>query len=482
MRHGSTLTAHRVALIVGLFGVGACNVQLDPPDRSSRETRASSTLNSTASFDRQQDVRSEDTSAVLPVLMIDLLGKEITRGRETPGVLKVIEDHDGSLKDLPANPISMESRVTVDIHGESSTALAKKSYQLEIVDERLKDRDLPLLGLPPGSDWVLHSCAADRTCLRNVLAYSLGREFERYAPRTRFVELFVNSTYQGIYVLVERVRRGANRVDLPRPSPTATDGDMTGSYIFKMDLGEGSPTDPVRREWVSPVSQSVYSYYYPRFNEITSAQRAYLHDHVSRFEAMMHGSGWNDADSGYRRWLDVPSWVDFALIQELSANPDAYFKSVYLQKWPQSMGNKIALGPIWDFDLAFGAADFRDARNTQAWAHTMNRFGVVRVPSDPRREAPYVPVHWERLWTDTAFQQDLRCRWQDLREGPLQLSALHSMIDGWVEQLADAQPRDAAVWGNPPANAYAGEVESLKAFIGKRLVWMDANLPGRCTA
>jgi hypothetical protein len=127
-----------------------------------------------------------------------------------------------------------------------------------------------------------------------------------------------------------------------------------------------------------------------------------------------------------------------------------------------------------------GVAEFRDSRNTRAWAHTMNRFGGAPVRYTPPGTVPFVPGYWERLWTDPAFHRDLRCRWQELRRGPLQIGIVSAMIDGWAEQLAAAQPRDGALWGNPPANAYAGEVESLKQFLAKRLTWMDANLPGTC--
>jgi hypothetical protein len=485
-------SARRPAIVVGLLSLAACGVQLDPnraQDTPSRSAPSSGALNRSTSPSSSQDARfprtssedDEDGVRVLPVFMLDLSGKEIVRA-ERPGVLKVIEDHDGSLKDLQTSQVAVQSKVSIEIHGDTSAGLAKKSYRFELVDDKKEDRELPLLGLPAGSDWVLHSCGSDRTCLRNVLAYALGRELGHYAPRTRFIELFVNGDYRGIYVLVERIRRDRYRVDLPRPSESAADGDITGGYIFRMDLGEGKPTDRVPRDWVSPVSQTVYSYYYPRFDQITAAQKAYLHDHVSRFEKVMQSGSWSDPHVGYRHWLDVRSWVDFALVQELSVNPDAYFKSIYLQKWPRSSGDKIALGPFWDFDLAFGVAEFRDARNTETWAHLMNRFGGQPVSYDPPREQPYVPAHWERLWADPAFHRDLRCRWQELRKGPLQMSAVNAMIDRWVEELAAAQPRDAAVWGNPPANAYVGEVLSLKDFLGKRVTWMDANLPGRCEA
>jgi hypothetical protein len=415
-------------------------------------------------------------------LLIDLDHKQVAKGAETPGTLSIVEAHDGTLADLPYDAVTLQSRISLELHGDSSASLAKKSYQIELVDEARDDRELPLLGLPPGSDWVLHNCGFDPSCLRNVLVFELGRELGHYEPRTRFVELFVDERYQGLYVLMERVRRDKDRVDVRRPARTEAEGDMSGGYIFRMDLGEGTPADPVPRDWVSPVSRTVYSYHYPRFNEISSTQKDYLRNHVSRFETMMQGSRWNDPDDGYRKWLDVPSWVDFALIQELALNPDAYFKSVYLQKWPRSKGDKIAIGPFWDFDLAFGVAEFRDARNTRAWAHTMNRFGAEPVPYDPPGRVLYVPEYWERLWSDPGFRQDLKCRWQELRTGPLRLDALNASIDGWTNQLAAALSRDAARWNEARKNSHQGAAESLKEFLATRITWMDANLPGRCAA
>lgn len=426
--------------------------------------------------------RDDEESSPVPVMMIDLGGQRIVKGREAVGVLKVIDDHDGSLKDLTRRDVSLESGVSVEIHGDSSTGLAKKSYRIELLDHARDDHDLPLLGLPAGSDWVLHSCGYDPICLRNVLAYSLAQQLGHYAPRTRFIELFVDGAHQGLYVLIERVRRHDQRVKLPRPADTPAAGDITGGYIFRMDLGEGSPTDRTPRDWLSPVSRSVYSYHYPRFDRITGEQKAYLQDHVARFETMMRSSHWNDARNGYRRWLDLRSWVDFALIQELSLNPDAYFKSIYLQKQPRSMGDRIVIGPLWDFDLAFGIAEFRDARNIESWAHTMNRFGGEPVAHDPTRKAPYVPEFWERLWTDPGFHQALRCRWQDLRQGPLRLPDVHGTIDRWVDRLEEVLARDAARWPDLPKNTWTGGADFLKTFLEKRMTWMDANLPGRCAA
>jgi hypothetical protein len=202
---------------------------------------------------------------------------------------------------------------------------------------------------------------------------------------------------------------------------------------------------------------------------------------VARFEAMMRSDRWNDPANGYRRWLDLRSWVDFALIQELALNPDAYFTSVYLQKWPRSRGDKLAIGPVWDFDLAFGLAEFRDARNIESWAHGMNRFGGERVPHDPQR-SPYVPEFWVKLWTDPPFHEALQCRWQELRRGPLQIPTVRRQIDEWVDRLGTVLGRDAARWADLPKNGWNGGADALKTFLEKRIAWMDAHLPGGCRA
>jgi hypothetical protein len=484
------MAVRALAILAGVSGCAGPSQQAPSPDAGAGNGGVAIVGNMPAGSDGQATAWSgararderDDQSSIVPLVMIDLDGQNIVKGQAAVGVLTVIDDHDGSLKDLERRDVSLESGVSVEIHGDSSADLAKKSYRIELLDHKQEDHDLPLLGLPPGSDWVLHSCGYDPICLRNVLAYSLAQRFGHYAPRTRFIELFMDGAYQGLYVLTERVRRHDHRVALPKPAATGAAGDITGGYIFRMNLGEGLPTDRTPRDWLSPVSRSVYSYHYPRFDRITSDQKAYLHDHVAQFEAVMRSDRWNDPRGGYRQWLDLNSWVDFALIQELSLNPDAYFKSIYLQKRPRSMGNRIAIGPVWDFDLAFGAVEFRDARNIESWAHTMNRFGGQAVALDPTRKAPYVPEFWERLWTDAGFHHALRCRWQQLRQGPLELQTMHGMIDGWVTRLEMVLARDAALWPDLPKNAWTGGADALKTFLARRMAWMDVNLPGRCTA
>jgi hypothetical protein len=138
------------------------------------------------------------------------------------------------------------------------------------------------------------------------------------------------------------------------------------------------------------------------------------------------------------------------------------------------------MGPVWDFDLSFGVVDFRDARRIDVWAHTANRFPGEPVRFNPPERAARVPVYWERLWSDAAFQSAAHCRWRELRAGPLALDRIHARVDAYAREVAHAQRRDGEVWNNPSAAEYPGEVESLKAWLGRRIDWMDANMPGTC--
>jgi hypothetical protein len=416
----------------------------------------------------------DNTSPILPVLMISTGGKTIAWGDKIPASMKVIEDHAGTHRDLASRPASLETPIGIDVHGATSVRLPKQSYGLELRDAAGMDRRFAWLGFPSESDFILHSGGQDKTILRNALAYALGRETGRWAPRTRFVELFIDNVYKGVYVVVEKIKQDKSRVNIPRPAPDGA-GDLTGGYIFKMDLAQGKPTDAILKDWVTPLPM-VYTYVFPRFDEITAAQKKFLQDHVAKFEAMTATADFADPRRGYRAWLDIQSLVDFALFQELSNNIDAYQKSLYMQKLPKASGDKIAFGPLWDFDFAFGVAPFRDGQKTDIWAWQMNRFGTEPVAYNPPKTVPHVPAYWEKLWKDPPFLRDAGCRWKELRKQVFTTANVNAKVDAWWKQLELARPREMA------ANKYmaATELPYLKTWVDKRLVWMDGQLVKNC--
>jgi hypothetical protein len=412
---------------------------------------------------------------------------------EEPGALRVIEAHDGMHANpdgFATAPATLEAPINLHVRGRSSSRFDKKSFSLELEDASGNQVKLPLLGLPKESDWVLHGPYSDKTYLRNALMYWLGRELYRlpdgtiergrWSPRTRFVEIYINGRYWGVYVAVEKVKADADRVDVDRPALDAAAGDLSGGYIIRRE-GGGDAADG--KDWVSGVNHLVYTHHYPRLPDMSAAQREYIRDYFDDFEAMMEGSSWNDPKLGYPAWLDVTSVLDYFLAMEWTNNVDGYFKSVYLVKHAASQGGKLAFGPLWDFDIALGNANYRNGDDPNNWVYRTP--GTEKAAYTPPGNVPYIPPYVTRLWNDGSFRRKLRCRWEALRQGPLDHAPIEAKIDTWVEALEDAELRDharwpvigARLWPNPVAwGSYAEEIAYLKQFMRQRFQFLDVEL------
>ncbi|NJK87410.1 MAG: hypothetical protein HC906_16925 [Bacteroidales bacterium] len=132
--------------------------------------------------------------------------------------------------------------------------------------------------MPAEHDWILYAPYSDKTLMRNLLTFELGAQLGNYQCRGRFVELYLNEDYRGIYVLLEKIKRDENRIDISRLEETENTGDdLTGGYILKIDRIDNVSTDG----WISPYNENLHSgigivYVYPEPDDITSAQKTIL--------------------------------------------------------------------------------------------------------------------------------------------------------------------------------------------------------------
>jgi hypothetical protein len=366
----------------------------------------------------------------------------------------------------------------------------------------------------------------------------------RWQPRSRFVEVYFNDSYRGLYLLVEPPRQDKNRVAIPKPATDATGGmdALSGGYIFRREAGgKASPTANPARDWLSPEKdpsgryQMVYTYHYPREADITAAQKTYLRDYMASFERAMKAPDWSAA---YPSWIDVDTFIEFALINEVANNVDGYWKSMYMTKLPDAGGarGKLQLTPFWDFNIAFGNADYRDGWKLDNWTYKLNRyFGECTsfLPAPMGCAAckgydamctnmPYVPFWWDRIWSDKAFQDKLKCAWQRLRKpgAALATDSANKLIAAWQAQLRPNIARHYAKWpdlrtkvwpnpcdydaatkafrpnsrfklpGLPDPNCGAPslspeafldfESKWLEEWTRLRAEWLDKSLPGTC--
>jgi len=413
-----------------------------------------------------------------PVLFIDTDGQSIEEDWKVAGTLEIVVDHDGSLDDLSTAARAFVSDIGIEIRGKSSTGFPKKNYGLETRGPDGEDWNVALLGMPDEADWVLHGPYSDKTYMRNAFAYALGRQMGgdepgRWQPDSVFTEVFVNDQYVGIYVFTEKIKKDPDRVDIEAPAETSDSGDLTGGYIVKReDSGEAD-------SW-STEAGTVLDHHYPSTNDISVEQQAYIKGYLDAFETMMVGLEATHPHDGYRAWVDLDSWIDVLLINELSKNVDGYRKSAYMIKHSDEADNDLAgrlqMGPMWDFNITFGNANYCEGGSTSGWV-------VTAKASCADLQA--IPFWWQVMWDDDDFRSDVRERWEAHRAGPLADEEMTALLVEWADWLAEAEARDHATWGTLGnyvwpnvfvGKTYEEELEYMTTFVVERAAWMDAHL------
>ena len=407
----------------------------------------------------------------LPLLKINTNGQNIPDGFKITADLEVINNA-SNVNFIDDIPNEYNGKIGIEIRGASSTTFDKKGYGFETRDSLGNNNNVSLLGMPSENDWVLHGPYADKSLLRNFLTYHIGSQLSGYTPQVRFCEVFLDNQYWGVYLLKEKIKRDDERVDIAKLTPIDTIGDeLTGGYIFKIDR------DLVPNEgWYSLLGYGFFEYHHPNYDDLHPSQRAYLKSHFNTFEQLMASNGYNNPVNGYSHWLDVPSFIDYMMIQEITRDIDAFRLSTFMYKEKNSDGGKIFAGPIWDHNLSYGNEDFCDNGDFDGWAFQYNQ----------ACGAPF-PVFWGKLANDAAFRDDFNCRWQQLRGSTLNTDTIMHLIDSMVVFLGDAQVRNFErwnilgnyVWPNSYVGQdYADEITFLKNWITQRLNWMETNMIG----
>jgi hypothetical protein len=359
-----------------------------------------------------------------------------------------------------------------------------KSYSIELRDALGASVDKSIFGMPKEADWVLYAPYTDKTLMRNFLAYTMSNELGHWAAHCRFVEVVVNGDYKGIYVFMEKIKRGSGRVNIAKIATTDVSGDaVTGGYIFSLDKEPNG--------WFSSYTvpgttgKRQFSYTYPKPENIVQAQKDYIKKYVDSFENALAAPTFQDKINGVRKFADIPSFIDYFIVNEVSRNVDGYRLSTFLYKDRDSKNKKIFAGPVWDYDLAFRNANYCEGSNINGWAYQFNNV----CPGDA---AGLIPFWWERLMLDTAFVSDLRCRWKSVRQTVVSNDHLNHIIDSIVTLTNEARQRHFQRWPvlgqyvwpnpNPIPTTYAGEITTLKEWLASRLSWIDYNIPnaGAC--
>jgi len=410
-------------------------------------------------------------SSNLPIVILHTGGKYISK--ESPRVMhaEIHEVENG--RSSPNSRENFNGLISIHQRGSTTARLPKQSFTFHTLNEKTNQAKAALLGLPREEDWVLYAPFEDKTMMRDVLAYELARKMGQYAPRSRFVELFVcdsrkvsMSDYEGVYILMEKIKRSPERVSISKLNPEDTqEPQISGGYILKRDHDD-------RYDSRFHTSHGgPYFFVYPDPKKITAAQRSWIKNYLNKFEAALYGEDFANPETGYAAYLDVDAFIDEHWLIEASKNVDGFRYSAFLTK---DRGGKLKPGPPWDWNRAFGNANYYGGGRVEGW-YTAN----LR----PREISWY-----QRLREDPAFAQRCNARWMELRKSVFDPASINAMIDEMAGQLAEAQRRNYKRWPvlgqRITSNYYVGEsyeeeVRWLKKWITGRIAWIDKQVGGR---
>lgn len=402
----------------------------------------------------------------LPIILIDTFRSEELDPEGVdfvPAALQVFEPVGGSTTIV--GPATLDTRIGIHVRGESSRGFLKKQYAVEFwapgADE---DINRPLLGMPADSDWVVQdSLTMDRTSIRNAFVYALTNRLGRYAPRTRFVEVYMTrgeadvnaESFLGLFTVVEKIKRGAERVNVSKlNSQDLTEPNITGGYVLRIDPGPYAFKAGGRGvQWV-----------YPDSDQMMLAERLpqtqYIQTYIDKFYEASKAPDHKHPMTGehYSEFIDQDSFIDLHIISNLTRNPDSIRRSLYFYK---EKSQKLAAGPVWDFDRTLGTPNDERATEPQGWVS-------------------FEEGWWQPLFEDPAFRAKYRTRFLELLQTQFTQQVFDSIIDELVGQVGPAMDRNYARWPKlqPQPGGHAAEIAILKQFLRDRTAWISAQLQG----
>jgi len=465
----------------------------------------------------------------LPIVFIDTKGKCLDNKvtEKIPATMKVL---DGKTNNVADSAKGTRYDIGIKVRGQSSAMFPKPGYGVEVRDEKGEGMDVSLFGLPPGDDWVFHGPYVDKSMMRNALAHWLFRQAGHYSPRSRHFDLYINGVYRGVYVLLEKIKRGKYRVNVSKLKETDVAGDsVTGGYIWAFDKTGtntgGAGSGPIEKEGFSTSDGLNVILHYPKKENIQKAQEDYLKKYLNDLEGLFK-NGKNG--SGYENYVDMTSALDYVLHEEITNNADSYWCSFFLHKPKDSKGGKVTLGPAWDFNLAMSNGSQPENGGGQGGQGGMwgfggggNGFGSSGVTGWQIENSQKsgnggmwgmgsslkAPNWLLGMWKDSHYQSELKKRWAELRSGVWHTKTMDAYLDSMKIYLKNAADRNFKRWpnlgkasgqndpdpepmkycnsqsggfgmamGGYNATTWDGEFEHLRKKMKERIAWMDQQL------
>lgn len=333
-------------------------------------------------------------------------------------------------------PESEILELTIKGRGNSSWFMPKKSFKLEFAQKQT------ILNMPKDRDWVLIANYADKTLMKNYLMYGLSANLNAfYTPKCKFVEVYINQEYQGVYILSETIKKGKERIDIEKDD-----------FIIEFDEKVKKDDQKIKSE----VLGKNFKIHEP--HNLSQSLLDSIKNRIQNFEQMLQSIKTND---NLDNWINQEDAIIHYWIQVFSKNPDAnFYTSVYFV-WEKN--KPLKMGPVWDFDLAMGGYSSEQIRSFQKW---------------------HIDNYWYKyLLTDSLYKKKTKDFWQ--KNKPLFKATIDS-IDSIRDRLIYAQKNNFKKWDvlesteflyHPQSyKSYKESTDSLKSWLTKRIEWIDSNL------
>ena len=413
------------------------------------------------------------TDSNLPIVIINT---DIDPGTNQPydivdspvvlGSMKIIYHSDGSRNYLSDQNnsayLNYNGRLSIQIRGSSSQSAPKKAYGFTtLLADNTSNNNVSLLGMPSENDWILNGLAFDPSLIRDYLAYNISRLMGNYATRTQFCEVVINGSYNGLYLLEEKIKADSNRVNVLKITTSDITGEnLTGGYITKADKTTGG--DPIA--WsTTPYAGNTVNYIHelPKPSNVTPEQDAYIYGQFNSFQTAITSNNLS-LSNGFTTLIDIPTFVDFMLSNEFAANVDGYQLSTYFHK---DRNGKLRAGPIWDFNLTLGNDLFQ-------WGFDRSKTNTWQFSNGDNEGSKF----WRDLFNNPKFKCYLAKRFHELTQAgkPMNTTFLNTFIDNTITLISEAMVRENQLWNTIPNNAL--EIANLKIFISNRISWMTTQL------
>ena len=418
----------------------------------------------------------------LPIIVVDTLGVDLPHKDDseyddpyTDCRVVVVDVNEATGRTVPTDPEQYEGWGMIKRRGEST--YGQGHYGLEIQDEYRNDNDVSLLGMPAESDWVLSYDVIDYSMMKNEIVFKWFRDMGHYAPRQRYVELYMNTDggkisagdYRGLFMLREKIKRSKNRVDIDRLDTSHNlEPKVSGGYIIKCDkynVGDTLLSDYLE---VSPYGINVNGGGKPILSEpapkdLTPPQLEWIAGYLNETNSVLwqnpNSSFYPGSEYKYTDYIDVESWIDHGIVEQIASDSDAFWGSYYTYK---DRNGIIHSGPTWDYDRSFHNNGGSYYQSYDSWRENGDFFGKWHM----------------KLQEDLEYKMLLADRWFEHRKEVLNTDLTMQYIDQTIDLINESRSRPKKYY----PYSFAQENIYFKEWITNRLNWLDGEIVRRFAA